>query len=55
MHTLNITNIMKISNIKCKLKYSISTMVICGYMHKFSVNKDMEKKLTMLKEEREWQ
>ena len=26
-------------------------MVICGsYMHKFSVNKDMKKKITMIKE-----
>jgi hypothetical protein len=31
-------------------------MVICGsYMHEFSVSKDMEKKLTMIKEERRWQ
>ena len=33
---------MKVSNIECKLKYYISTMVIYGsYMHEFSVNKDM--------------
>ena len=36
---------MKVSNIECKLKHLISTMVICGsYMHKFSVSKDMKKK-----------
>ena len=35
---------MKVSNIKCKLKHSISTMEICGsYMSEFSVNKDMKK------------
>jgi hypothetical protein len=43
---------MKVSNIKCKLKHYISTMVICGsYMHEFRVSKDMrEKNLTMIKE-----
>jgi hypothetical protein len=36
---------MKVSNIKCKLKHQISTMVICGsYMFEFSVSKDMKKK-----------
>jgi hypothetical protein len=35
---------MKVSNIKCKIKHYISTMVICGsYVHEFSVSKDMEK------------
>jgi hypothetical protein len=35
---------MKVSNIKCKLKPQISTMVICGsYMFEFSVGKDMKK------------
>jgi hypothetical protein len=30
-------------------------MVICGsHMHKFSVSKDMEKKLTMIKGEGTW-
>ena len=30
------------SNIKCKLKHEISTMVICGaYMFKYNVSKDM--------------
>jgi hypothetical protein len=44
MYTLNITNPMKVSKIKCKLKHWISTMVICGsYMHKYSVSKDMKK------------
>ena len=40
---LNITDPIKVSNIKCKLKYSISTMVIReSYMHEFSVSKDMQ-------------
>ena len=44
-HTLNNTNPMKVSNIKCKPKHQISTMIICGsYMFEFSVSKDMEKK-----------
>jgi hypothetical protein len=35
---------MKVSNIKCKLKHEISTMVICGgYIFEFSVDKDMKK------------
>jgi hypothetical protein len=43
MHTLNITNLMKVSNINCELKDKISTMLICGsHMHKFSVSKDMK-------------
>ena len=42
--TLNINNPMKVSNNKCKLKYYISTMIICGsYMFEFSVSKDMDK------------
>jgi hypothetical protein len=43
---------MKASNIKCKLKHYISTMVICGsYMHEFSVSKDTRgKNLTTIKE-----
>ena len=33
--TLNVNDLMKVRNIKCKLKHKISTMVICGsYMHK---------------------
>ena len=36
---------MKISNIKCKLKHLISTIVICGSdMFELSVSKDMKKK-----------
>ena len=43
---------MKVSNIECKLKHKISTRVICGtYMFEFSVNKDMEKRIIMLKGE----
>ena len=43
---------MKVSNINCELKHSISTMVICGsHTHKFSVSKDMKKKLTLIKGE----
>ena len=39
---MNTTDPMKVSNIECKLKYDISTMVIYGsYMYEFSVNKDM--------------
>jgi hypothetical protein len=31
-------------------------MEICGsYMHEFSIGKDMEKHLTMIKGERRWQ
>jgi hydrogenase maturation factor len=46
---------MKVSNINSELKHSILTMVICGsHMHKFSVSKDMEKKLTMIKGEGIW-
>jgi len=42
--TLNVNNSMKVSNIKCKLKHQISTMVICGsYMFEFSVSKDLKK------------
>jgi hypothetical protein len=45
MHTLNVNNLMKVSNIKCKLKHYISTMVICGcYMFEFNVNKDTKEK-----------
>jgi hypothetical protein len=37
---------MQVSNIKCKIKYYISTMVICGsYMHAFSVSKDIKKRV----------
>ena len=44
MHTSNINNPMKVSNIKCKFKHRISTLVICGsYMFEFSVSKDMKK------------
>jgi len=51
-HTLNVNNYMKINNNKQKFKHQISTMVICGsYMFEFSVSKDMEKKLTMIKGE----
>ena len=36
---------MKISNIKCKLKHYVSTMVICeSYMSECSASKDMKKK-----------
>ena len=36
---------MKVSNVECKLKHYISTMVICeSYMFEFSVGKDMEKR-----------
>ena len=36
---------MKVSDIKCKLEHSISTMVTSGsYKFEFSVNKDMKKK-----------
>ena len=36
---------MKASNVKCKLKHYISTMVICGsHMFEFSVSKDMKNK-----------
>ena len=35
---------MKVSNIKYKFKYQLSTIVICGsYMHEFGVSKDMKK------------
>ena len=45
MHTLNINNPMKVSNITCKFKHEISAMIICGtYMFEFSASKDMEKK-----------
>ena len=44
MHTLNINNPLKVSNINCKLKHQISTVVICGsYTFEFSVDKDMKK------------
>ena len=44
MHTLNVNNLMKVSNTKCKLKHWISTMVICGsYKFEFSVSKDTNK------------
>ena len=44
MHTLNTNNPTKGSNIKCKLKHKISTMVICGiYMFEFSISKYMKK------------
>ena len=45
MYTLNINNPMKISDIKCKLKHKISTIVIlCGsYMFEFSVSKEMKR------------
>ena len=34
---------MKVSNMKCKLKQEISTLVICGScMFEFSVSKDMK-------------
>jgi hypothetical protein len=34
---------MKVSNIKCKLKHLIPTMVICGsYMFECSLRKDMK-------------
>ena len=43
MHTLNINNPMKVSNIKSKFKHQISTLVICGsYMFEFSVTKDIK-------------
>jgi hypothetical protein len=36
---------MKASNITCKLRHKISTMVICGsYMFEFSVSKDMKER-----------
>ena len=36
MHTINVNNPMKVSNIKRKLKHYISTMVICGsYMFEY--------------------
>ena len=35
---------MKVSNIKCKLKHKILTMVICrSYMFEISVSEDMKK------------
>ena len=34
---------MKVSNIKCKLKQLISTLVCGSYIHGFSVSKDMKK------------
>jgi hypothetical protein len=41
---------MKVSNIKCKLRHYLSTMVLCGsYVFEFSVGKDMGKK-TLWKE-----
>ena len=41
---------MKVSNIKCKLKHSILSMVICwSYMFEYSVSKDMKE--TMIKED----
>ena len=43
MHTLIVNNLVKVSNIKCKLKHQVSTMVICGsYVFEFSVSKDMK-------------
>ena len=45
MHALNVNNPTKVSNINCKLKHFISTMVICGSsMFEFSVSKDMKNK-----------
>ena len=47
--TPNANNHVEVGNIKCKLKHYILTMVICGsYMFKFSVNKDMSKRVTMI-------
>ena len=45
MHTLNVSNPMKVSYIKCRLKHYLSTnMVICRcHMFEFSVSKDMKK------------
>ena len=44
MHALKVNNSLKVSNIKCRFKHSISTMVICGsYMSEFSVSKNMKK------------
>ena len=52
MRTLNVNDLMKVSDITCKLKDEISTMVICGsYMFEFIVSKDMKKKKTMTKGE----
>jgi hypothetical protein len=48
MHTLNINNPMKVSNIK------YSTMIVCGsYMFEFSARKDMKKWLIKGGESRE--
>jgi hypothetical protein len=45
---------MKVSNIKCELKHSISTMVICGsYMHEFSFSKDIREKINNDKRRKE--
>ena len=45
MHTLNVNNPTKASNINHKLKHFISIMVICGsYMFEFSVSKYMKNK-----------
>ena len=46
MHTLYVNNPVKVSNIKCKLKHSISANMVISesYMFEFSVSKDMKKK-----------
>ena len=47
---------MKASNIKCKFKHYISTMVMReSYMHEFNVSKDTKQILAMMKGERRWQ
>jgi dTDP-glucose pyrophosphorylase len=44
MHPLNINNPMKVTNIKCKPKHPVSTVVIYGsYMFEFIVSKVMKK------------
>ena len=49
-HYTNYHYPMEVSNIKCKLRHYISSMIICeSYKHKFSVSKDMKFFLTMIK------
>ena len=44
VQTLNVNNPMKASNVECRLKHCISTIVICGtYRFEFNVSKDMKK------------
>lgn len=44
MHTLNIIDPMKVSNVEWQLKHSMSIMVVCeNYMFGFVVSNDVKK------------